>query len=64
MIEGKNQKKICITEADLLNYPGMYVKHGNDGSSLEGTFAAYPKKVVDEVRGLKGVVKSREAFLA
>lgn len=64
LVEGKNQKKICITEADLLNYPGMYVKHGDAGFSLEGTFAAYPKKVVDEVRGLKGVVKSREPFIA
>lgn len=64
LVEGKNQKKICITEADLLNYPGMYVKHGGDGFSLEGTFAAYPKTVVDEVRGLKGVVKSREPFIA
>ena len=24
--EGKNGKKICITEADLLNYPGMFLK--------------------------------------
>ena len=63
LAEGKNQKKICITEADLLDYPGMYVKRG-EGSSLEGIFAAYPKKVVDEVRGLKGVVKSRESYIA
>ena len=64
LVEGANQKKICITEADLLDYPGMYVKHGDSGFSLEGTFAAYPKKVVDEVRGLKGVVKSRESYIA
>ena len=64
LVEGKNQKKICITEADLLNYPGMYVKHGNSGNSFEGIFAAYPKTVVDEVRGLKGVVKSREPYIA
>lgn len=64
LVEGANQKKICITEADLLNYPGMYVKHGKSGSSFEGVFAAYPKNVVDEVRGLKGVVKSREPYIA
>lgn len=64
LVEGKNQKKICITEADLLNYPGMYLKHGDQGNSLEGVFAAYPKNVVDEVRGLKGVVKSREPYIA
>lgn len=64
LVEGANQKKICITEADLLNYPGMYVKHGESGCSFEGVFAAYPKHVVDEVRGLKGVVKSREPYIA
>ncbi len=56
LAEGKNQKKICITEADLLDYPGMYVKHGDNGYSLEGTFAAYPKEVVDEVRGLSSFI--------
>ena len=40
-----------------MNYPGMYVKHGEHGYSLDGIFAAYPKTIVDEVRGLKGVVK-------
>lgn len=64
LVEGKNQKKICITESDLLNYPGMYLKHGDQGNSLEGVFAAYPKTVVDEVRGLKGVVKAREPYIA
>lgn len=64
LVEGKNHKKICITEADLLNYPGMYLKPGEQVNSLEGVFAAYPKTVVDEVRGLKGVVKSREPYIA
>ena len=64
LVEGKNGKKICITEADLMNYPGMYVKHGEHGYSLDGIFAAYPKTIVDEVRGLKGVVKSREPYIA
>lgn len=47
-----------------MNYPGMYVKHGEHGYSLDGIFAAYPKTIVDEVRGLKGVVKSREPYIA
>ena len=35
MVDGPSGKKITITEADLLNYPGMYlVNEGND-SSLE-----------------------------
>lgn len=31
-----------------MNYPGMYVKHGEHGYSLDGIFAAYPKTIVDE----------------
>ena len=64
LAEGKNGKKLCITEADLMSYPGMFLKAAADGKSLEGTFAAYPKKVVDETRGLKGMVKTREPYIA
>jgi alpha-glucosidase len=35
--------RIAITEADLLDYPGMDLKGGGDGS-LVGAFAAYPLK--------------------
>lgn len=62
--EGKNGKKLCITEADLLNYPGMFVNRTADNKGLEGIFAAYPKDISVEVKGLKGVVKSREPYIA
>ncbi len=64
LAEGKNGKKICITEADLLNYPGMFVNTSAENKGLEGIFAAYPKDVSIEVKGLKGVVKSREPYIA
>lgn len=64
LVEGKNGKKICITEADLLNYPGMYLANDAEKKALKGVFAAYPDKVVPEVRGLKGVVKSRKDYIA
>ena len=35
--------KLCITESDLLNYPGMYLL-GEGKPSLKGVFAPYPKK--------------------
>ena len=35
--------KVCITESDLLNYPGMYL-HGEGGAALKGVFAPYPSK--------------------
>ena len=62
--EGKNEKKICITEADLLNYPGMFLKVSSNNKGFYGHFAAYPKEIAVEVRGLKGVVKTRESYIA
>ena len=56
--EGKNGKKICITEADLLNYPGMFLNVSSDNKGFYGEFAAYPKDISVEVRGLKGMVKN------
>ena len=64
LVEGKNGKKLCITEADLLNYPGMFLNVTPDNKGLQGVFAAYPKDVSVEVRGLKGVVKTREPYIA
>lgn len=64
LIEAPKGKKVCITEADLLDYPGMYIKNNPVTNVLEGIFAAYPQKIVHEVKGLKGVVKSREPYIA
>lgn len=59
-----NGKKVCITESDLLNYPGMFL-HGNGKNSLKGVFAGYPQNVVQGGHNmLQGMVKSREAFIA
>ncbi len=64
LVEGANGKKICITEADLLNYPGLYLKNNLEEKRMESVFAAYPKEVKLEVKNLKGVVKSREPYIA
>jgi len=64
VVEGANGKKVCITEADLINYPGLYLHNENNSTSLKSVFAPYPKKIVQEVRGLKGVVREREAYIA
>lgn len=34
--------KVCITESDLLNYPGMYLLGKKGSSTLDGVFAPYP----------------------
>ena len=62
--ESKNGKKVCITEADLLNYPGMFLKVSSDNKGFYGEFAAYPKDISVEVRGLKGMVKTPEPYIA
>lgn len=64
LVETDSGKKICITEADLMDYPGMYLCADEAKSALEGVFPAYPDRIVPEVRGLKGVVKSRHDYIA
>ena len=63
--EGEGGKKICITEADLVNYPGMYLSNTDGDSALEGVFAAVPDKVEQGGHNmLQGVVKSRKPYVA
>lgn len=64
VIEGKNGKKICITESDLLNYPGMYL-YGNRIGGLTGVFAPVPKEIKSGGHNmLQGLVQSREPYIA
>jgi len=57
--------KIVITEADLEDYPGMYLYNPTGGKALRGNFAPYPAK---EVQGghneLQLLVTEREDFIA
>jgi len=58
-------KKVCITEADLENYPGMYLNSGGEENSLNAVFAAYPKQ--EEQGGhnnLQMRVTEREDYIA
>ena len=65
LIEGANGKKVCITEADLLNYPGMYLYKGESDKGLKGVFAPYPKEIEQGGHNmLQGVVQSRELFIS
>ncbi len=65
LIEAAKGKKLCILEADLLNYPGMYL-HNNDGShNLKGVFAPYPKEIKQGGHNmLQGEVQSAEPYIA
>ncbi|MDR0574124.1 MAG: glycoside hydrolase family 97 protein [Tannerella sp.] len=65
VVEGTKGKKVCITEADLLNYPGMFLYPGDKANSLKGVFAPYPKEVKQGGHNnLQMIVESRENYIA
>ncbi|HMR82217.1 MAG TPA: glycoside hydrolase family 97 protein [Niabella sp.] len=64
LFEAPNNIKICFTEVDLFNYPGLYLNTTGAGC-IKGVLAAYPKS--EEQGGhnmLQMKVTAREAFLA
>ena len=63
-VESVAGPRICITEADLLNYPGMYLSNQDGDSNLEAMFAGYPKTIVQGGHNmLQGIVTSREPYI-
>ena len=64
LVDVKGGPKVAITEADLVDYPGMFLTGSEDGSpSLFGKFARYPKSEEQkEDRNLE--VKEREDYIA
>jgi len=64
VVELNDGKKLCITEADLESYPGLYLNKGED-QSLQGVFAPYPKHVKQGGHNmLQGLVIERENYIA
>ena len=58
-------RKLCITEADMEDFPGMFLNNERGKTSLKGVHAPYPK--VTEQGGhnmLQMLVKEREDFIA
>lgn len=65
VVEGVKGKKVLITEADLLNYPGMYLRNEDEDGVLKAVFAPYPKEIKQGGHNmLQGVVQSRENYIA
>jgi alpha-glucosidase len=65
VVEVANGKKVCITEADLENYPGMYLLNKDGKTGLSGVFAPYPKRVEQDGHNLLQLfVKERENYIA
>lgn len=64
LVKAKNKINICITEADLFDYPGLYLRY-NGNNCLLGVHAKYPKtKELGGYRMLQQVVKEREDYIA
>jgi len=65
VVEGPNGKKVCIVEADLMNYPGMFLYPNEKTASLKGIFAPYPKDLQQGGHNmLQMLVKTREDYIA
>ncbi len=56
--------KLTILESDLKSYPGMFVKKGKDGETLEGWFARYPKMFEKYPWRQQRYVTSTEDYIA
>ncbi|WP_319504989.1 glycoside hydrolase family 97 protein [Bacteroides graminisolvens] len=65
VVQTKSGTKVCITEADLENYPGLYLSSAEGGNSLSGVQPAYPKTTVQGGHNnLQFFVTARESYLA
>ena len=65
VVDAGDGVKVCITETDLNDYPGMYLWNGDSGQHLTARFAPYPKRTEQGgYNNLQMVVKEREAFIA
>lgn len=65
LIESTNGRKIVITEADLINYPGMYFQNKDGSNSMKGYFARYPDAVKQNKNNIREeLVLSRKDYIA
>lgn len=65
LAELPDNKKVCMTESDLCDYPGMFLHNSKGTSSMQGMYATAPK--VTELGGhnmLQKMVKERHDYLA
>jgi alpha-glucosidase len=55
-------KKVVVLEADLEDYPGMYLELNSTGKGLSGVYAPYPSEA--QVVGLNYIPTKRADFIA
>ncbi|MDE6007607.1 MAG: glycoside hydrolase family 97 protein [Muribaculaceae bacterium] len=65
VVELDNNVKVCITESDLEQFPGLYMMAGDNPKGLKGNHAPYPKtKIQGGHNELQMVVQERENYIA
>lgn len=65
LVESAKGKKVCITEADLLCYPGMFLTGAPGSTTIKGRFAPCPKDVEQGGHNmLQEKVLTREPYIA
>ena len=58
-------RKVCITESDLMSYPGMYLYNSNNDTTLESHYAPVPDKIKQGGHNmLQGLVETRKPYIA
>ncbi|MCQ2142988.1 MAG: glycoside hydrolase family 97 protein [Bacteroidales bacterium] len=64
MVEAEGGVKMCISEADLLSYPGMFLYNGDSDDSLEGYFPKYPTSKAPKGDGRSLYVETTADYIA
>ncbi len=65
MVEAGDGVKLCISESDLLSYPGMFLYNGDCDNTLSGYFPKYPiSKTTGDGDGRSLFVQSTEDYIA
>ncbi|MCM1150991.1 MAG: glycoside hydrolase family 97 protein [Alistipes sp.] len=65
VVDAGEGAKLCITESDLDDYPGLYLCNNDGGTSLKGRFAPYPARTVQGGHNnLQMIVEEREPYIA
>ncbi|MBO4624051.1 MAG: glycoside hydrolase family 97 protein [Bacteroidales bacterium] len=64
-VEADKGIKLCIVEADLIDYPGMYLYNGTSGLSLKGMFAKVPASYeAEDGDTFQRIITSRKDVIA
>lgn len=65
VVDAGQGTKVCITESDLENYPGLYLSSFKGENNLSGIFAPYPKETKQGGHNnLQMQVTERENYIA